>query len=295
MGELNQKKAYMYGGVAVLLWSTVASAFKISLSYLTPLQLLFFASLLSWATLFVLAYLQGEIKLLKNLKKKEIFQMLALGFINPFAYYLVLFKAYSLLPAQEAQALNYTWALTLSCLAVFILKKPLKWQDILSGLICYMGVFVIATRGDIFSFHFSNIQGVSLALLSTLLWALYWIYNTKWTKVPTLGLFLNFSFGLILILIAMIFNDGFKNLPLKGILGATYVGVFEMGITFFLWLQALRYAQNTAKIANLIFLSPFLSLIFISFLLKEEILSSTIIGLGLIIFGLILQQKKPKM
>ena len=31
----NQGKAYMYGLVAVLLWSTVASAFKLSLRYFT--------------------------------------------------------------------------------------------------------------------------------------------------------------------------------------------------------------------------------------------------------------------
>lgn len=291
MQVIDQKKAYMYGISAVLLWSSVATAFKISLSFITPLQLLFFASIFSWITLFIVAFLQGELKLLKTLEKKEIFRMCLLGTLNPFAYYLVLFKAYSLLPAQEAQALNYTWALTLSYLAVFILKKPLGWQDIVSGFICYMGVLVIATRGDILSFEFSNVQGVALALFSTILWALYWIYNTKWTKVPTLGLFLNFSFGVVLIFLAMLFSGGFENIATKGVLGAAYVGIFEMGITFFLWLQALRFTQNTAKIANLIFLSPFISLIFISFLLKEEIFISTVIGLILIIFGLIFQQK----
>lgn len=290
----NQKISYMYAISAVLLWSTVATAFKISLSFLTPLQLLFFASLVSWIILGFLSLLTNEIKFLKILKKSQIINMLILGAINPFGYYLVLFKAYDILPAQEAQALNYTWALTLTYLSVIVLKRPLRKADIISGFICYLGVFVIATRGDLLHFHFSNLYGVFLALLSTILWAFYWIFNTKWVSHPTLGLFLNFSSGLFFITITMLISGEFSQIPLYGFLGATYVGIFEMGITFFLWLQALRYAKNTAKIANLIFLSPFLSLFFISFFLKESILPSTLIGLVFIVAGLIYQQKSTQ-
>ncbi len=64
-----------------------------------------------------------------------------LGIINPFAYYLILFRAYELLPAQEAQPLNYTWALTMTYLSIVILKQPLKFYDFLAGIICYVGVF----------------------------------------------------------------------------------------------------------------------------------------------------------
>jgi drug/metabolite transporter (DMT)-like permease len=56
----------------------------------------------------------------------------------------------------------------------------------------------------------------------------------------------------------------------------------------------MKYTASTAKISNLIFISPFLSLIFIYFLLNEKILPSTFIGLGLIISGLALQQLKSK-
>ena len=46
--------------------------------------------------------------------------------------------------------------------------------------------------------------------------------------------------------------------------------------------------------SNLIFISPFLSLVFIYFILGEVILPSTYVGLVLIIAGLWLQQKKVK-
>jgi len=41
----DQGKAYFYGLGAVLLWSTMASAFKLSLRYVDPPQLLLYASL----------------------------------------------------------------------------------------------------------------------------------------------------------------------------------------------------------------------------------------------------------
>jgi drug/metabolite transporter (DMT)-like permease len=77
-------------------------------------------------------------------------------------------------------------------------------------------------------------------------------------------------------------------------LGAVYVGIFEMGITFVCWLFALKFSTNSAKVANLIFISPFLSLIFIYFLVGEQILVSTFIGLVFIITGLLIQTIKMK-
>ena len=75
------------------------------------------------------------------------------------------------------------------------------------------------------------------------------------------------------------------------------MGLFEMGITFALWLTAMKYAAKpdgggTARIANLIFLSPFLSLILIHFLIGETILPTTFVGLGLIVIGNAVMQHK---
>ncbi|WP_239688795.1 EamA family transporter [Aquitalea magnusonii] len=63
-----------------------------------------------------------------------------------------------------------------------------------------------------------------------------------------------------------------------------------MGFTFVLWLSAMKLTSSTARIANLIFLSPLLSLGLIHFIVGEPILPSTLIGLGLILGGLLLQK-----
>ena len=76
---------------------------------------------------------------------------------------------------------------------------------------------------------------------------------------------------------------------LYGVLGITYVGLFEMGITFLIWLKALKLSENTARVGNLIFVAPFLSLVFIRLFVGEDILASTFVGLLLIVAGLVLQ------
>lgn len=290
--EKNQSKSYIFALSAVLLWSTVASAFKLTLAYFDALQLLLYASCFSLCVFFIVLGYQKKFYLLFTYSKKTYFQLALLGLINPFMYYLILFRAYELLPAQEAQPINYTWALTLTYLSVVILKHKVSLYDFLAGIMCYFGVLIISTHGDLWNFSFSNFTGVVLALFSTVLWSLYWLYTTKLHVDPLVGLFINFLFGVPAILFYTLVTSHPLTFNYYGFLGSIYVGVFEMGITFVLWLQAMKLSTNTAKIANLIFISPFLSLFFISFFVGETILVSTFIGLIFIIMGLLIQQKK---
>ncbi|WP_028574491.1 DMT family transporter [Desulfonatronovibrio hydrogenovorans] len=287
----DQKKAYLYALLTVGIWSTVASAFKISLRYLDHVQLLFYSGLTSTLVLGCLCiYFFGPFFWMR-ISISNIKSSLVLGFLNPFLYYLVLFKAYDLLPAQEAQPLNYTWGITLALLSIPLLKQRITKAQILAILISYSGTLVISTRGNVLGLEFSNPLGVSLALGSTIIWSLYWIYNTRDSLDPLLKLFLNFCAGLVYISIFLPFVTTFSFGDIRGLYGAMYVGVFEMGITFVFWLMALRLSRTTAQVSNLIYLSPFLSLVFIYFLVGEQILSSTLIGLALIMSGLIIQSR----
>ncbi len=291
---IDQRKATLYGLSAVLLWSTVATAFKLSLRYLSPAHLLLYAAVVSTLTLGGLLALRGGLGAALRSLGAEWRQSLLLGILNPFLYYLVLFKAYALLPAQEAQPLNYTWAITLALLSVPLLKQRISGRDLLAILVSYLGVVVISTKGDLFGLHFAEPLGVALALGSTVLWALYWIYNTRSRRDPLAGLFCNFLCGLPFILLWCLLFTDLCLPPLPGLLGAAYVGIFEMGITFVLWQLALDHSENTARIGNLIFLSPFLSLFFIHLLVGETILVSTGVGLALIVCGQLIPQLRRR-
>ena len=286
----SHRLALINGLGAVLLWSTVATAFKISLAALTPLVLVALASAVSWLFLLGVLYVTGAAQELRGLQRKSLVYALTLGLLNPGLYYLVLFAAYDALLAQEAMALNYTWALVLPLLAVPLLRQPLKGRDAIAALISYSGVVVIATRGDVTGLTLSNPAGVALAIGSTLLWALYWIANTKISLSPVVSLFLNFSAAAPLLLLAALWRGDLDSVSLTGALGAVYIGLFEMGLSFILWLRAMRLTNNTARISTLIFLAPPLSLLLIWWLLNEPVMPSTLVGLVFILGGLGWQQ-----
>ncbi len=286
-----QKQAYLYTIFVVLIWSTVASAFKISLRYLSFNHLLLFASFCSVLIFFIILLFQSKLKFLIAYSTKDYLKSALLGLLNPFIYYLVLFKAYSLLPAQEAQPLNQTWAIVLSLLSIVLLKQRIGLKRLMAIFISFIGVCLISTHGDIRGFKLSNPLGVSLALGSALIWALFWIYNIKDQRDEVMKLFWNFSFGFIYILIFNLVFSKITSPSLQGLVGALYVGTFEMGITFVLWLKALKLSKTTVQVSNIIYLVPFLSLIVINFAVGEKILPSTIIGLAFIVAGIIIQQK----
>jgi drug/metabolite transporter (DMT)-like permease len=289
----------LYGLATVSIWSTVASAFKIALRGLDPLQLLLCACAVSIAALAGILLFRGELGEIMRMGRRETLRCALLGLLNPFLYYIVLFKAYDLLPAQEAQPINYTWAVTLSLLSVPLLGQKLSLKALTAILFSYLGVVVISTHGDLLGMHFSSLSGVALALGSTVIWALYWIFNTRSRANPMAGLLLSFLAGFPFILAATLLFSGLPPLSGGPLLAAVYVGLFEMGITFALWLTAMKYAARpegggTARVANLIFLSPFLSLVFIHFLVGETIHPATVVGLAFIIGGNAMMQYSPK-
>lgn len=291
---VDQRKAYFYAITAVLIWSTVASAFKISLRTLSPAHLLLYANLASVLLLGGILLCRRELGLALPKNRRELFRSAGFGILNPFLYYLILFRAFELLPAQEAQPLNSTWAITLSLLAVPLLKQKLGLLEIIAIMISYSGVLVLSTHGDLLGLNFTDPLGVALALGSTIVWGLYWIYNTTDSRPPLAALFMNFLCALPLIFVYCLLFTEMRAPDLNGVLGAAYIGCFEMGISFFLWLQALKYTASVAKVSSIIFFLPFLSLVWIHFLVGEEILPSTFYGLILIVAGLVLQQSVKK-
>lgn len=286
--------AYGYALLSVLLWSTAASAFKLSLRHMSHLELQVFAVGVAASCLFLILAAQHKLGQLRLLSWKQWLTSCVVGLLNPFLYYLVLLKAYSILPAQEALVLNYTWPITLVLLSIPLLGQRIGLRSFVALGISFVGVMIIATRGNLGSLTLSDPLGVGLAAGSSVIWALFWLLNVRDKRDEVVKLFLNFLFGFLFALFALVIFSEPRVPPLKGILGAIYVGLWEMGITFVLWLKALSLATTTAQVSNLIFLSPFLSLFFIRIFVGEQITASTMLGLFCIISGILLQRHLSK-
>jgi drug/metabolite transporter (DMT)-like permease len=287
------KQSYLYAGLAILFWSTIPTAFKISLHELDILPVLTIASITSSLVLFVILTLTGNLKHISESTSKDLMASAFMGFVNPFIYYLILLKAYSLLPAQVAQPLNMIWPMVLMFLSVIMLHQKTKRKSFIALFISFAGVYIISSQGNPLSPGHADPAGVLLALGSSLFWALYFILNMKDKREESVKLFLNFLFASIYLVSAMTMTGMWKtDFGLMGVVTSAYLGIFEMGITFFLWLKALQTASSTDKISNLVYIGPFISLIFVHFILQEPIYYTTPAGLLLIISGILVQSRK---
>ncbi len=288
------KSSYIYAGLAIFFWSTVPTAFKISLGELDILPMLTIAALTSTVVLFIAVLAGNNLYLIGQTTVKELLSSALLGFINPFLYYLILLKAYQLLPAQVAQPLNMIWPIILVFLSVPVLRQKIEKKSYIALFISFIGVYIISSQGRFFSTGHSNLTGVLLATGSSVFWAFYFILNVKDKRNEAVKLFLNFLSGSVYLIIAMIVTGKWQvDIGLKGAIASVYVGIFEMGITFLFWLKALQLATSTDKVSNLVYLAPFFSLIFVHFILHEPVYYTTPAGLLLIIAGIWIQSKKP--
>jgi drug/metabolite transporter (DMT)-like permease len=284
----------VFAFLAIFFWSTVATAFKLSLSKIGFLPLVFYSAFVSMLVLGVLCLARGKFPQLKAWKKSDYMRSIGLGLLNPALYYLVLFRAYELLPAQEAQVLNFTWPIVLTLLGAVYLGQRLSTASVKAMLVSFLGVVIIATRGDVLGMQFSNSTGVALALISTLIWAFYWLINQTERRDPLLRLFVNFVAGVAWMVIFMSISGQWQIPVVEALAGALYIGLFEMSLAYFCWFQALRLSENISLLNNMIFLTPFGSLLVILLVLKEPIYPSTLIGLMLIITSIVLQKLVSK-
>ncbi len=293
---MNQQNRSLYmGGLVVIFWATVATAFKIALAEMCYVQLLLISSITALIVCTFELFRTGKagmaLRTVTDNGAKRLPLLMFQAMLTPFLYYLVLFKAYSLLPAQIAQPLNYSWQVVLILMMSVLYKRHLKLSQVSGVLICFAGVVSLSLNGKADLAGSLSVEGISLALGSSVIWASYWISKLKNEIDPVVELFYNFLFGTIYLAILSVFYP-MEWPSTKGLLAGIYVGIFEMGLTFILWTKALRLAENKIVLTQITYLSPLLSLIFIHYILGEAITPLTIAGLALVIGGIYIGNRK---
>ncbi len=273
--------------VSVLFWSGAATAFKMALVSASPWQVVFCGAILS-TTVFGFALLAGR----TSITKGDFASGLYLGFLNPFLYYLILLNAYNDLPAQIAMVVNYLWPVVLVLLAVPILGQKLTKKSFAGILISFSGVVLLALLGRN-SFEIPA-KPLILAFASTLIWAVYWLLNTRNRGKTIAVLFTGFLSGSFYLFLYGILTDRSFSVDPAILPWILYIGILEMGLTYIMWNTALKRASSAAAVSGMIFITPFLALIFIAVIVRERIALSTIAGLLLVIGGILLEKHWSK-
>lgn len=285
--------SYIFVLLASLLWGSTAAVAKLLLTNLNNLQVLFFTNLFAFIGLFFIVLFQKKKAIIKTYTRHDYFTFAWMGFIGAFLHVFFLFSALQLLPAQEAFIINYLWPIMVMVFAVLLLKEQITLRKVL-GIICsFLGVAIVITKGNFFALQFGNILGILSAIAGAVVFGLFSVLGKKQNYDKFVSMMFYYFFSFFYALIAVFLFSEIPTISIRQLLELAWLGVFTSGVAFVFWFLALKYG-DTAKMSTMIFLTPFISLIYIYFLVGEKILLSSIVGLAVIVVGILIQSINGK-
>ncbi len=284
----NRKKSYLFVSIAVLLWASTAAIAKLLLQNLSGIQIMFYSFIFAILGLFSIVIAQGKLKSLKSYTKKDYFHIAYMGTLGCFLYSIFLLGALKYAPAQEAFILNYLWPIMVVIFATLILKEKLGVKKILGLIFSFFGIYIVMTKGNLLSLTFTNIKGDILAVLGAVAYGLFSVLGKKHKFEISTSTLLYYCFAFILVLISILTFSSIPQVSLLQLAGLAWIGLMTNAVAFIFWFKALEYGE-TAQMTNMVFLTPFISLIYIYFLVGEQILPSSIVGLIFIVLGIVIQ------
>ena len=286
------KKSYLYVGICILCWSMVSALSKLMLGSLDNFQLLCGNALFAGIAMLIVCITNGKIKLLKTYSLKNIAVSTLLGLPGIFLYNAFYYAGTALMPASQAFIVNYLWPIMTVIAACVILKEKLTPRKAIALILSFIGVGIVAFK-DILSLNFNIIMGSVFCILGAVSYgifgALYRKYDYDQTLSMTLSYFATFAICGIVVLAK---GDLFVPATLQ-IVGFAVNGVITMAVANTLWVAAMS-SGNTAKLSNLTYITPFVSLVWTRLILKEPITTNAILGLLVIILGIFIQLKDGK-
>lgn len=291
---MKKNSPHLYLIITILLWSATPAVAKLALKELNNLQILFYINIVGSITLFSVVFFQGKIKSLKTLKGLDYLKMFGMGVLGVFLYYILLYGSFDRAPAGQANIINYLWPIFVVIFSIIILRERFNNKTFLAILISFIGALLVITRGDLSNFHQQYISGYLLAFAGAVCYGLFSVFGKKLYYEKFTSMLIYYLASLVLIIPTMlIFSDFVLPRSVSTILAVLFLGSLPNSIGFVLWFKALKIGQ-TSKMANIVYLTPFLALVLVYFINKEIIPLISILGLLLIVSGILIQVKnKP--
>ena len=287
------KKEYIYAGASIFLWSTTATVSKLLLGSLNSLQVLTATTFFAFLTLLVLNIFKGNLSVLKRYTPKDFFDTAYIGFLGIFLYNVFLYTGISSMDASQAFIINYLWPLMTVIFACIILKEKMTSRKTIAILLSFIGVIIVTTNGNLFSIQKSSLMGAVYCILAAVSYGLYSVLNKQKSYIKSVCTMLYFLVSFLICLLYLFLSGKLYIPTFPQLAGFLWIGIGSNAIGTTTWALALEHG-DTSKISNLAYITPFLSLIWTTLILKEDISLFSIVGLFVIISGIFIQLKDKK-
>ncbi len=282
------KKEYLFAAGAVVCWSTVAPITKLLLNEMSAGLCLFLTTSIAALTLFIYNILRGNLKKFGSYRPADWLRLCIMGFLGFFVYNAAYYTGLTLLSAQDACVINYLWPLMTVIFSCFILHERFTAAKLAAALLSFAGAAVVATKGDFGNFAKIDLRGVLFCLLAALSYGLFSAFNKKYDYDQEPAMAVYFTVPAVISGIFLIFSGTPVHISGIQAAGILWMGVVVSAAGYLIWCLAINRG-NTAKISNLAYITPFLSMVLSCIMLKEPFSLPALLGLILIILGIAVQ------
>ncbi len=287
------KKEYLFAGTAIFFWSTVATVTKLLLGDFTSYQVLWISTLFAALSLLAVNLLTGKWKVMKKLSPKDYLIISLSGLPGTFLYYVFYYGGAAVMPASQAFIVNYLWPIMSIVFGCIILKEKATFRTLIAVLISFLGVGIVVCSDLSQGFSSDSLFGAAMCALGAVSYGIFTALTKKYGYDKPISMMISY-FVTFLLTTGINFAKGDLFLPTSTqALGLAWNGILTMALASTSWVLALEKGK-TQKISNLAYITPFLSLIWTSLILKEEFRLTNLLGLAVIILGIFLQFKKEK-
>lgn len=288
------KKQHLYGVIAILIWATAAPTAKALLSGLPNYEAITIPCLFAAAFMLTANTLNGKIRLLRRCTAKELAIMAGLGVLGPFLNAAFYYEGLTRLSSQEACVMNYLWPIMLVLFSVLLLGERMTGAKAAAMLCSFAGVAVMSSGGAAQSGG-GRPMGIVCCILGAVCYGLFSVLNKKADLDQTVTMMVLWPTTAACALLAGALTETW--VPIRGMqwLGLAWLGIASNAVAYLLWAWALSGERETAFIANLAYLTPFLSVVISAIFLKEGLQLRALAALVLIVGGILLQNlHRPK-
>jgi drug/metabolite transporter (DMT)-like permease len=197
---------------------------------------------------------------------------------------------------QTSEASTTAWIVAttpvfMAILGWFVLRETLGWAKIAGILLASIGVLVIVYDGDMSAISLQNFgkPGDILILISAVNWTVFSVLSRSGLKQhpATFMMFYVMLLGWLITSILFFTSEHIsdvQNLTASGWIGLGFLGIFCSGLAYIAWYDALQ-KLGTAETGVFLYVEPLVTVIVAFFVLSEPITRASLLGGGIIIFG----------
>lgn len=290
-----QTKLYLSLFSLSLIWGASFLFIKVLLDYYNPFGIVFFRAIFGAITILIIMLILKKPIIPKNTSWMMI---IAVGLINSFIPWTLFGISETLISSSMASILNATtpiWTLIIGILLFKSKSSSMQWFGIILG---FLGIFILLDI-DFAQLSIENTYGFVAATLA----AVSYGFASHMTR-RYLNNLSNYQTSLYILIVTafasaipLLWTDSFNWSYLysepKALLSLIGLGGFGSGIAFIIYFYIIK--KSSAEFASLVtYLIPISALFWGVTILNEELHTSMLLGLTLILFGVFISSRRKK-